>query len=248
MSISKIIMYFVIYSFLGWAVETIYCSLGEGRFVYRGFLNGPFCPIYGFGAIFVVLFLNGFREEPIILFLASIVITSTLEYITSYIMEKIFHMKWWDYSERKFNINGRVCLRNSTLFGLLSLTLIELIHPATTNFISNFNDRQIYILSNLFLIYFFLDTIYTSLGLLDLKPKLKLVSDLDLELEEDLEKLKSRLSQKREEFLKDSKAMFSKLKLDFSNRRILKSYPNIKSKLYPKSIKNLKTILKNKKD
>ena len=121
MHILELFLHFVFYSFLGWVAETIYCSLLQGKFVYRGFLSGPVCPIYGFGAIFVITLLQPFKENILMLFLMGVVITSTLEYITSYLLEVIFHMKWWDYSKRKFNINGRVCAWNSSLFGILSV-------------------------------------------------------------------------------------------------------------------------------
>ena len=118
------------YSFLGWCGEMIYCSIGQRKLCEkRGFLNGPLCPIYGHGALLVLLVMGNRWNSPIATFLVGMVLTSAVEYVTSYAMEKLFHMRWWDYSRRRFNLNGRVCLLNSLLFGLACLVLRYGIQP-----------------------------------------------------------------------------------------------------------------------
>jgi len=120
----------MVYSLLGWCGEMVYCSLGQGKLCEkRGFLNGPLCPIYGHGAIVVLLCLDGGCKNPVLTFLLGAVLTSMVEYITSYAMEKLFHMRWWDYSRYRFHINGRVCLLNSTLFGIASVFLCHIANP-----------------------------------------------------------------------------------------------------------------------
>ena len=110
---------FIAYSTLGWCGEMIYCSVPKGRLCEkRGFLNGFLCPIYGHGALLVLYALRGGFRNPFLTFLFGALLTSALEYFTSWVMEKLFHMRWWDYSHYKFQINGRVCLLNSTCFGL----------------------------------------------------------------------------------------------------------------------------------
>ena len=118
---------FIIYSFLGWLIEIIVCSISEKHFTPRGFLIGPYCPIYGFASIIMITLLNKYFNDPLIVFILSAIIASVLEYFTSYIMEKIFNARWWDYSDRKLNINGRICLENSVLSigKLLSLLLVS---------------------------------------------------------------------------------------------------------------------------
>ena len=109
----------MVYSFIGWCGEMLYCSACQRRLCEkRGFLNGPLCPIYGHGALIVLFCLDGGCHSPILTFLLGGILTTMLEYLTSYTMEKLFHMRWWDYSQFKLQINGRVCLLNSTLFGL----------------------------------------------------------------------------------------------------------------------------------
>ena len=104
------ILCFFAYSFLGWVCECIYCSIPAKKFINRGFLEGPYCPIYGCGAMLVIYLLTPFAAKPLLLFVAGILVTSALEYITSWLMEMFFHTKWWDYSTYPFNINGRICL------------------------------------------------------------------------------------------------------------------------------------------
>lgn len=131
-SIARLFLCFLIYSFLGWGCECIYCWILDRKFTNRGFLSGPLCPVYGFGAFLVLAALGRLRGHIPLLFLGGFLLTSVLEYATSLLLEKVFHMAWWDYSDYKFNLNGRVCLRNSTLFGLLSVGTVELIAPAVT--------------------------------------------------------------------------------------------------------------------
>lgn len=126
--IATYFLWFVIYSVLGWLYESAVCSVGQRRFVNRGFLNGPYCPIYGSGALLVVL-LFGRMTDPVLLFFLSAVVTCSLEYLTSYGMEKLFHARWWDYSKRRFNIHGRVCLLGAVVFGTLSVLIVLYVHP-----------------------------------------------------------------------------------------------------------------------
>lgn len=126
--------YFVVYSFLGWVCETCFCSIAAKRFINRGFLNGPLCPIYGTGAVLVLLCFTRYYDDLLALFVLSTVVTSIVEYITSFLLEKMFHLQLWDYANRRANINGRVCLRNSLLFGVMSVLMVRVIHPRVEAF------------------------------------------------------------------------------------------------------------------
>ncbi len=136
---AKIFLWLIIYSFSGWVYESILCSITSGALVNRGFLNGPLCPVYGFGALTVIL---AFWKEPDIsvwnLFFSSMVLTCTLEYFTSWAMEKLFHARWWDYTEYRYNINGRVCLLGALAFGSFSVLLIKVVHPRVAGFLAGF--------------------------------------------------------------------------------------------------------------
>ena len=135
MQILNFFLYFVIYSFIGWFYESLICSIGQKKLVNRGFLSIPLCPIYGFGAIITILALFGKTDNPVIVFFVSMFLVCLLEYLTSLILEKIFHMRWWDYTNRPFNIAGRVYLLGAVVFASLSSLLIFFIHPQIKSFV-----------------------------------------------------------------------------------------------------------------
>lgn len=121
---------FFLYAVLGWCTEVSYAALNIGRFVNRGFLNGPVCPIYGFGIVIVLTCLTPLKYNFFLLFLGSVVLTSALELITGFVLEKIFHQRWWDYSEKPFNLRGYVCLQFSILWGLACVFVVDILHPS----------------------------------------------------------------------------------------------------------------------
>jgi len=127
--LSKYFLWLITYSFQGWVYESAICSIDERSFVNRGFLNGPVCPVYGFGALASIFILDQRTDNIIILFFVGMLLTCTLEYITALLFEKLFHAKWWDYSHNRFNFQGRVCLLGAVVFGILSVLLIKYIHP-----------------------------------------------------------------------------------------------------------------------
>lgn len=129
MDIYYIILYFFIYGFIGWCTEVGYAGLKEYKFINRGFLNGPICPIYGVGVTIVVSFLTPFKENLIVLYISSVILVTLLEGITGWTMDKIFHNKWWDYSDQPFNIGGYVCLIFSLMWGVACVLIMDVIHP-----------------------------------------------------------------------------------------------------------------------
>lgn len=128
-TVPQLMMLFLIYAFLGWCVEVAFAACCEGRFVNRGFLNGPVCPIYGFGVILVVLLLEPVKGNLPTLFVGSIVVTTAIEFVAGFLLEKLFHAKWWDYSDMPLNIMGYVCLPFSILWGLACLVVVRFVHP-----------------------------------------------------------------------------------------------------------------------
>lgn len=124
-----LIFIFYFYSFAGWIIEVIFTCFQEKKLINRGFLIGPMCPIYGIGCVLILLLLNKYHGEPVTLFFMAIIICSILEYTTSYLMEKIFKNRWWDYTSFKYNINGRICLETMIPFGFLALIMYYGINP-----------------------------------------------------------------------------------------------------------------------
>ena len=168
-----VIIYFILFSFVGWLCETVFCSIAQKKFVYRGFLSGPICPVYGFGGLIVVYLLAPFRENILLLFLMGMLATTVLEYLTSYILELAFQTRWWDYSERKFNLNGRVCLPFSLMFGVLSVLGVKLIYPVATLLIAMIPEAGKPIIALIFVTIFMADFILTVYGLLSFNGSLR---------------------------------------------------------------------------
>ncbi|MGN1268001.1 MAG: putative ABC transporter permease [Candidatus Aphodocola sp.] len=159
MNLSLCFVLFMIYSFIGWIMEVIFTLHKDKTLVNRGFLMGPYCPIYGCGCILIILLLNRYLKDPVALFIMSMVICSILEYVTSFIMEKLFKARWWDYSDRKFNINGRICLETLIPFGLLGCLLIYVINPIISRLILKIPSNVLNVIAVILMIIFILDNI-----------------------------------------------------------------------------------------
>ena len=129
LTLCRMFLWLIFYSFAGSVYESILCSITERKCVNRGFLYGPLCPIYGSGAILIRLAL-GRLTNPLVLFLSGMALCSILEYAVSWLMEKLFHARWWDYSHMRFQLNGRICLLGAVVFGAFAVALVLWIHPA----------------------------------------------------------------------------------------------------------------------
>lgn len=257
MSKIDLFIYFLLYSFIGWSCEVVYCSIPRKTFVNRGFLNGPICPIYGFGAIFIINFLSSFKDSIVELFLLAVLLTSTLEYITSVILEKLFNTKWWDYSNNEFNISGRVCLLNSTLFGLLSVVLVQVIHPHIANLIVNIPVNYKLIFVYITGVIFFVDMIFTLNGLIRLQGKLKLLSTINIDLRSLNAKIKTSITEanglrgKNRNFTVKENINFIHRKIrkrSFQEKRVFKAFPGMKHKIYNEQLIYFKELLKEKRN
>lgn len=123
------ILYFFVYGVLGWCTEVAYAAVKEGKFVNRGFLNGPICPVYGIGVGVVVQFLMPLRGQFIILYIASTILVTIIEGLTGFILDKLFHHRWWDYSNIPLNIGGYVCLLFSLIWGVACVFIVQIVHP-----------------------------------------------------------------------------------------------------------------------
>jgi len=145
MKFLEIYLLFWIFSMFGWIMEIVVCSIDERKLVNRGFLLGPYCPIYGFGGV-AMLILYPYREDPLVCFILALVICSVIEYISGYLMEKIFKVRFWDYSKESFNLNGRICLRNAIAFGFLGMLCTSYIYPVMFNFLGKMNNILLMVL------------------------------------------------------------------------------------------------------
>lgn len=166
---------FITYSFVGWSIEVVGKLLEKHKFINRGFLVGPICPIYGWGCITMIFFLTKYKNEPLGLFFMAIFICSVLEYSTSYVMEKLFHARWWDYTRRKFNLNGRICAETMIPFGILGCLVIYVINPLFSRIILKFNPHIINIIATVILVIYIIDNIVSLSIMFEFKDTLKTI-------------------------------------------------------------------------
>lgn len=167
---------FLIYSIMGWIIEVVGGIIQNKKFVNRGFMIGPYCPIYGVGGVLITILLNDYVSNPFVLFCVAIVICGVLEYLTSYIMEKVFKARWWDYSKKKFNINGRVCLETIIPFGLLGCFIMYVSNPFIENLLKKVPVNILNILFYICLSIYILDLIISFSVISGLRKTVKEVN------------------------------------------------------------------------
>jgi uncharacterized membrane protein len=175
--------YFAIYSLIGFLFESTYLLIKNKKFTETGFLKGPFCPLYGSCAVVMIFLLLPLQQNIIYFYLLAVLITSILEYITATILELIFHIKFWDYSDFKINLQGRIALPVSLTWGLLSVVFIKFVHPLIVPLIQHLSFQTLFFGTVVFSIYLIIDTIYTSISLLGLKKVLKTLKNLPPDFE-----------------------------------------------------------------
>lgn len=233
MQLDQYVIFFFIYAVIGYICEVIYCSIPLKRLVNRGFLHGPYLPIYGFGALLVVVPLMFFDTHPILVFLIAVLLTSLLEYITSFLLEKIFNTKLWDYSNNFVNINGRVCLVNSTLFGFMGLAATYWLHPALTSVVSTIPLVVLNPLSSVLLLGLSIDATSSVYRMASFQKQLAEFKLRVRELEERIELLtKQRTNSSLDSLRKRLDSELDELKMRITKRSkwIFNAFPSVTAK------------------
>lgn len=227
-SFSFYFILFIMYSSIGWCLEVTCKLLEKHRFINRGFLIGPYCPIYGWGCLGITIFLSKFSHNPILLFIMTIIYCSILEYFTSYIMEKLFNARWWDYSKRKYNLNGRICAETMIPFGIFGLIIIYIVNPIITKILLLLSPAVINILSIILFIIFISDNIISIYIMVEFRKTIKLIE-----------------KDGTEEITKHVKQIL--LNKNYLYKRLIKAFPNIKSRneRLKNKINKLNTGIKN---
>lgn len=214
-------IYFICYSVIGWVAETSFVMLKTKKFVDRGFLIGPYCPIYGWGSILMILYLTQYKDNILTVFILGVIICSVLEYLTSYFMEILFKTRWWDYSNKKFNLNGRICGENCLLFGLGGIIVIYLIHPTLSKLILSIPANIFISISIMLMTIFIIDNVI-SLNVIN-KFK-KTLTNIDLRKDSTQEFSKA----VKESLINNHKVL---------QKRLLSAFPNIDLNRLAKNIK-----------
>jgi len=221
--IDNIAIYFLLfmtYSIAGWIMEVTCKGVETKRFINRGFMIGPYCPIYGWGAITITILLHKYTNDWLILFFMSMITCGILEYVTSYVMEKLFHARWWDYSRRKYNINGRICLETLIPFGILGLVIMYITNPFILNNLTKIPESTLNIIAMILFIIFIIDG----------GVSLKIVSNVRTTSTK-LRKENSTMDNTEEMTAKVKEILLNKSIL---NRRLIDAYPNLQATLKKK--------------
>lgn len=228
-------MIFFICSFLGYFLEVFWVFLGTKKWVNRGFLCGPIIPIYGIGAVLILFCLFRYYDDPVVVFVFGMIITSALEYFISFLLEKLFHNKWWDYSNTRYNLNGRICLRNSVAFGVLSLVIIYFVTPLLGILFHLFSFKFWSILALILFIIFLFDLVYSVVIAYNLRNRIIIVEELK---NEKLAMIPVIFDKKLKELTANFKA--------FPNR-LLKAFPDLE-KNYHNSFEKMKKYREQEKE
>jgi len=258
----KIIWLFFIYAFLGWCTEVVYAGAKQGVFVNRGFLNGPLCPIYGCGVLTVLVILLPLRDNLAILFIGSVLLTSVLELITGFLMEKLFHQRWWDYTDEPFNIGGYICLRFSLLWGAACVLIVDVIHPLILKAIQWIPDNISAPILFVFGAVFVTDVIVTVATVAKLNQRLHeidevahairkisdaigvVAADGTIAISETNERLRGDLKVRHEERRAKQAELIAMIHVE--QKRLLHAFPDIQSRLHHETMEEIKAQVRNR--
>ncbi len=248
------IMFFFIYSFFGWIIESTYVSFLKKRFVNRGFLRLPLLPLYGTGAVMMLWVSIPFRDHVFLVWLSGMIGATALEYVTGYVMELLFKMKYWDYSDQRFQLNGYICLSSSIAWGFLTIFLTEVIHRPISSFVAALDPRIKFPCLIVVGILFVADTAASVREAIDLGRALEAMTKLRAELDELRvqaasygHELKNEARQKAESAASRIRALTEKqLKLshmNFYRRSLLRGNPTASSTRFAAALKELRDSL-----
>lgn len=176
------VLLFFIYACLGWGCEVAFAAFKHGEFVNRGFLNGPLCPIYGFGVVGVVLALMPVKDDLWLLYLGSFLLTTLIEFVAGLALERIFHARWWDYSNTPLNIMGYVCLPFSLVWGAACLVIVRYVHPMFAGLVDRLPHPVLAVADGLLLAVFLVDLCATVATVRKLTDRLRRLNDLGGEI------------------------------------------------------------------
>lgn len=265
MSLLEMAWFFVLYSFLGWCAEVIFAAVTLRRFVNRGFLNGPVCPIYGFGVLAVVLMLFPLRGHWVLLFAASVAVTTLIELLTGMVLERFFHEKWWDYANYRLNFKGYICPQFSLLWGLACMAVIKWVHPGITRLVQAIPQPESNILVTVFLAVFAVDFLLTLRSVLHLRVRMEELHRIENALHavsdtigeglfdgvykarekltgEKAEQLRRRIVTRANESYAELEQRYREVLSHISpmNTRIIKAFPNIQRGRYRETVRSIR--------
>ena len=221
-----LLTYFLIYSILGWVMESVFRSVMEKRIINTGFLKGPICPIYGFGAIIMITILKNLENNIILLFIISLIILTIWEYIVGVLLEKIFHTKYCDYSDHKINFQGRICLSNSIYWGILGVVFVKFIHPFIQRIVGNTDINILYFVVTISSLVFMVDVITSVIKVKNIQSALRKIEELNNQIKEKLKEIKTEKTTEKLDITENIQKIVNDLN-EKRNRIIIRLYRNV---------------------
>jgi len=228
--------YLYIYAFLGWCAEVAYAAVNTGKFVNRGFLNGAVCPIYGFGAVIVIAVMTPLQDNILILFFGSVLFATLLELLSGWTLEKVFSQKWWNYSHLPFNIGGYICLKFSLIWGIACVLLINVIHPIIESVVLVIDVRFGQLLLVVLYTALIIDIVASVQSVLNLNKQLKQINQFAAKMRDISDDIGEKIFEESISIMEKTEVLKSK-----GYKRILKAFPNLKSKHFDQELKELKS-------
>lgn len=261
---------FFLYAFLGWCCEVVFAAVKTGKFVNRGFLLGPVCPIYGMGVALVLWALLPLEDNLLVLYFGSVLITSALEFLLGWISEKLLHQRLWDYSDMPFNLCGHICLAFSLVWGFACLLVVRVFHPVLMGLVALIPHTLGWILLALFSATFLTDLILTLIAALKLPKQVRAVEDMEkllrsisdsigeglysgvtkLELEDKKEEFQARMEErnaknaaKRQELEEKIAAYRRMVGKNRTYRRWVKAFPHLQKECHHRRLEELRAYI-----
>ena len=239
-NIGEILAYFIIYSIAGFFIETIFALVRYGILESRqSFLYGPFCSIYGLGAVIMVIFLQYFKKNRITLFFGGFIIGSITEYLVSLIGELILHVKWWDYSNMPLNINGRICFYYSIFWGILAIFLMKAIHPKIRKFMAlilkKLNASAVKSVISIISIFLLFDCIISAYAIDLFRIRMIAVNNLNVQYKDEIIAINEKIS--------NDKFTSFLVRYIFNDKKLIRTYPNLKQEELDGNIVYFKDLL-----
>lgn len=250
-SVTQWLIIFFLYCFFGWCYETAFVSITEKRFINRGFLRSPFLPIYGFGAVIMIISGKPFMDDPVLMFLCGAFSATLLEYITGCIMEMLFKINFWDYSDCRYNISGKICAEATLLWGFMTLLVNYKVHIHIEKLVLKLNENVLNIIVVILLLIFITDCVISVKSAIDIKNTLIRLTEIRVDIRKHTERLNQNLEKNR----LNAREHITKLhqdnseilkKIGFFKRDFINAHPNAKSKKFKEALSELKEHIRKK--
>lgn len=246
-SFEKLTVLFGVYSCVGWVLECIYCSIKNRRLINRGFLNGPWCPIYGFGAVSLVTVLSPFENNIWIFVPLAILITTLIELVTGWIFERVLHMKLWDYSHRPFQFKGYICLEFSIIWGVLSALFVRFLHPVTERLVDRIPESWMFPLSAAIIALMSVDFVWSAVSSVKMSERMESLERLSGDVKAAVEKARAAHEERLSAWAEQAESLKARLEeqkaeLIHKYRHRLRSHPTLSSRRFPSALEALRQL------